>query len=439
MKVILDTTVFGQGFNSRCANVHLLKNFLERTGAEVCIPAVVVEEAVNLVRKSIEEINTKLAATLRLTGNDQAYSKLNSHTGVAVYRKSLDSLIRDLHARVLPMPRVGHEELLMKALGPSKPFVSSGRGYRDALIWFCVLELAKSCDEKIAFISGNTDDWCQNKKDLQFHTDLVGDLKKYAIAIERVLFFPTLGDFIQDCAIETLPVSTPAESKGPPDYLQLLIDGKEWVATLLADLLPEFLQSIGRSNAHVEELEVVALSSPNEIRSSPVRIMDSERRLLQFSAEYRTSLTFIIRKSDLPIWSQQLSWHQREEWDENRLRVMTTIGIRAFFHMIERGESTEDLSIASISLSGDYKATYQGVDPIAVKFHQTEIHAPEYTTWRTVKCRTCGEQFGIGCHRLYPTDDEMACVAKLEEILAADHSAARVHENLYELMNPTSG
>ncbi len=434
MKVVLDTTVLGHGFNSRSADVRLLKSFLERTPAELCVPAIVVEEAVNLVRKSIEEANVKLAAARRLTGNDKAYSKLEVRTALATYSKSLDALLKNLNARVLPYPRVGHEELLRRALVPNKPFVSSGRGYRDALIWFSVLELAQSCNQEIAFISKNTNDFCQGKDEL--HSDLLADLTSKGIGTSRVRFFASLGDFVQQCAIDTLPVSSPSAEVtiGPPDYLQLLIDGKEWIETILAVELPDFLSAFSRADAYVEDMEVLGLSAPTDIRSSPIRMIDSERRLLQFSASYRIAMQFLIRRPDLAVWSQRLSLHQRQDQDENRLRVQATMGIRVFFHMIERGENTEDFSVVSISPTDDYKAAFHGLDPVAVKLHQTEIHAPQHTTWGTVKCDSCGEEFAVGCHRLYPTNTETECVAKLERILAADHKAGRPHENLYDLV-----
>jgi len=75
MKVVIDTTVIGQGFNSRSAELRLLKNFLERTNAELCVPGVVYDEAINLVRKSIEQLNTSVNATRRLTGDEKTIQR----------------------------------------------------------------------------------------------------------------------------------------------------------------------------------------------------------------------------------------------------------------------------------------------------------------------------------------------------------------------------
>jgi len=439
MKIVVDTTVFGQGFNSRSADIGLLKSFIESTHAQLCVPSIVYDEAMNLVRKTIEDVNTKLSSAQRLTGDEKAYAKLNVKGLLSKYVESLDALLKHLNARVLPYPKVGHPDLIKRALAPSKPFVSSGRGYRDALIWFSVLELAESCDKEIAFISANSDDWCQSKKDLRLHDDLLSDLSSMGIGVSRVRFFLSLGEFIQGCAVATLPISSPSMeiTSHPPDYLQLLVDGKELVETMLADALPDFLRQVSRADARVEDVEVMAISTPREMQALPIRIMDSERRFLQFSAEYKLALQFLIKREDLLAWSQRLSFHQRQDWNESFLRVQTTIPVRVSFHMIERGEATEGFSIVSILRTNEYKIVFTGTDPVAIKLHQTEIHAPEHTTMGIVKCESCGEEFALGYHRFFPpTETWKQYENRFKQTLVEDHKAERPHANQYNLLGP---
>jgi predicted nucleic acid-binding protein len=433
MKVVIDTTVFGQGFHSRSADVRLLRNFLERTGAELYLPAIVIEEAANLVRKSMEEANTKLGAVRRLTGDESRYGKLELEGALKIYPESLDALLKSMKAQILPYPSVSHPKLVERALIPNKPFVASGRGYRDTLIWFSILELARNCTTEISFISGNTDDWCQSRNELKLHGDLLKDLDAEGIDTSRFRMFDSLGDFIQRCAVMTLQVASPSmkDAEREPDYLPLLIDGEDWIKTILPQRVAEFLRGFSRADAPVEDVVVLALSSPAQVRASPVRIIDEDRRLLEFSAKYRIALQFLIRKSDLAVWSQRLSMHLRQDWDESHLRVQATMGITALFRMIQRGENTEDFSV--VSVSSDYFGEFHGLDPVAVKLRQTEVHAPEHTTWGTVKCESCGEEFAVGCHRLHPANSEKECVAKLEGILESDHRAGRPHESLYDL------
>lgn len=230
----------------------------------------------------------------------------------------------------------------------------------------------------------------------------MNDLKAKGIDVSSFNYFDSLASFVQKCAIETLPVSSPSEAVAPtpPDYQQLLIDGDKAVETMLASSLADFLRSLSRADLPVEDLEVLGLSAATDIRPSPIRTVDNERRLLDFSAKYRVAIQCLIKKADLGIWSQCLSLHQRQEWDESRLRIQATRAIRVRFHLIEKGENTETFSIASISPA--YYREFTGFDPVAVRGYQSEVHAPDHTDWGKVKCDSCGEEFFLGCHRLYP-------------------------------------
>lgn len=434
MKVIFDTTVLGHGFNAKSADVLLVKKFLDSTSSELCVPATVIEEAVNLVRKSVEGANQELREPQRLTGDITTFKKFDVKSAVAKYRGDLDALLQSLKARILPFPTVSHADLANRALAAYKPFVTGGRGYRDALIWYTVLELASSCGgEDIAFVSANSHDWCKSKTELELHADLVNDLKSKEIDISSFKYFDSLATFVQKCAIETLPVSSPSEELAPtpPDYQQLLVDGDKAVETMLASPLADFLRSLSRADLPVENLEVLGLSAATDIKPSPIRTVDNERRLLEFSAKYRVGIQCLIKKADLAIWSQRLSLQQRQELDESRLRIQATRAIKVLFHLIEKGENTESFDIVSITPA--YYSEYNGFDPVAVRSYQSEMHAPDHTDWGNVKCDSCGEEFFLGCHRLYPQPSRAKHVAMLKQKLAADHKVGRPHEDLYEL------
>lgn len=411
-----------------------LKNFWKAHRRSFASLQSVVEEAVNLVRKGIEEANQKLSEPQRLTGDTATFKKVDVKSAVAKYRSDLDALLQSLKARILPYPAVSHADLVIRALSARKPFVPGGRGYRDALIWYTVLELASGCGgEDVAFVSANSHDWCKTKAELELHSDLVSDLEAKGIEVASFKFFDSLATFVQKYAIETLPVSSPSEevTPTPPDYQQLLIDGDKAVETMLVASLPDFLRSLSRADLPVEDFEVLGLSAATDIRPSPIRTIDNERRLLEFSAKYRVAVQFLIKKTDLAIWSQRLSLHQRQDWDESRLRIQATRAIRVLFHLIEKGENTETFSIASISPA--YYSEFSGFDPVAVKSYQSEVHAPDHTDWGKVKCDSCGEEFFLGYHRLYPQPSPAKYVAMLEQKLAADHKVGRPHEDLYEL------
>jgi PIN domain len=163
MKVVLDTTVFENGFNSRSAEVSLLKSFLARVNAELCIPKVVYDEALNRARKRIAAANSTIDALHRLTGGKEGFQKVNADDALHNYDESLKALLQDLGGEILPYPIVGHEELVRRALVPEKPFVEGGRGYRDALTWYSLLELARTEIREVVFVSANSTDFCEGE------------------------------------------------------------------------------------------------------------------------------------------------------------------------------------------------------------------------------------------------------------------------------------
>jgi len=77
---------------------------------------------------------------------------------------------------ILPFPSVTHEVLVKKCLDARRPFRKKDydRGYRDALIWFSLLEFAQKNSGEVYFISANTSDFGDND---DWHSDFSSDLK----------------------------------------------------------------------------------------------------------------------------------------------------------------------------------------------------------------------------------------------------------------------
>ena len=81
----------------------------------------------------------------------------------------------------LPYPSVPHGELAHRDLDRRKPFAHTGKGYRDALVWYSILELSKTAP-RIAFITNNTDDFAEEKGG-PLHSHLLCDLPQ-GVAVE---------------------------------------------------------------------------------------------------------------------------------------------------------------------------------------------------------------------------------------------------------------
>jgi cysteinyl-tRNA synthetase len=72
--------------------------------------------------------------------------------------------------------------------------------------------------------------------------------------------------------------------------------------------------------------------------------------------------------------------------------------------------------------------------PVAIKFDQSEVHAPDHDTWGTVSCENCEAKFAIGPNRTFGSrSTPEVCAKQLEELLSADHRLGQPHKNSYEL------
>jgi hypothetical protein len=353
MKVVLDTTVFENGFNSRSAEVSLLRSFLVRVDAELCIPKVVYEEALNRARKRIADANSRIDMLHRLTGGEEGFQKVKPEDALRSYDDSLTALLKDFSARILPYPVVGHEELVKRALVPAKPFVEGGRGYRDALIWYSLLDLARSETGEVVLVSENSGDWCDGGKEFRLHSSLTKELEALACGTARVVIVPNLTEFNRRYTVSNLAVEPepPLAEEMPVDYLQLLVDGTDLIESHLLAALPDSIRRVGANLASLGELDILGMSSPLNVQHEHPRTLDSERRLLQFSADYRVTVDVVIQRSEASWWMRRFSFQLRRDWHFDQIRAYVTLPVRASFQMIERGENTEQFSLASAEIA----------------------------------------------------------------------------------------
>jgi hypothetical protein len=353
MKVVLDTTVFENGFNSRSAEVSLLKTFIVRAHAELCVPTVVYDEALNRARKRITAANSSIDAVHRLTGGNEGFQKVRLEDSLRTYDESLKALLHEFSAQLLPYPSVGHAELVKRALVPAKPFVESGRGYRDALIWHSLLDLARCETGEVVFISENSADWCEGGKELRLHGSLAKELEALGSGAASVLIVPNLAEFNRRYTVSSLAVEakTFLADEKPVDYLRFLVDEKDLIESLIVGALPDAIRRTGANLMSPNELELIGMSSPFNLQHEEPRTLDAGRRLLQFSADYRVAVDAIIQRSEATLWMKRFSFQLRRDWHFGQVRASVTIPVRATFQLIEGGENIDQFSLASAEIA----------------------------------------------------------------------------------------
>ncbi len=169
-----------------------LRTLLEagpRLGLACCVPAIVLDEVVIVYRRQLDEAAAKLEKAFRtwerLTGEAGSFTVPDDATRqleTVAYRQFLETHLDQWGARVLAYPRVPHEDLVQRAASRRKPFAESGSGYRDALIWATVVELATEEQRRrptslrprsIVFATQNTRDFAEGSR---LHHELAADL-----------------------------------------------------------------------------------------------------------------------------------------------------------------------------------------------------------------------------------------------------------------------
>ena len=114
----------------------------------------------------------------------------------AGYRAHLIEVIQAAGAQLVDLPEVADQELVERSLKRQAPFDSSGkRGYRDALIWHNLLEVARSGDS-IVFATADGD-FREDEMSDRLDKHLIRDLRERGIDPGRVSLVRTLAEVVE--------------------------------------------------------------------------------------------------------------------------------------------------------------------------------------------------------------------------------------------------
>ncbi|TDD91069.1 DUF4935 domain-containing protein [Actinomadura darangshiensis] len=146
--------------------------------AQLWVPEVVIREAGRRYCTQVDQQYTKLK------GVDRALRALNwerdpqpvddpRHDQVESLKDGYELWLRQLLGRlgavILPLPQMGHDEIVRRMLAEERPFRIKGDdkkrgpdGYRDMLIWASIAERAATLEpaDTLYFVTGNHNDFC---------------------------------------------------------------------------------------------------------------------------------------------------------------------------------------------------------------------------------------------------------------------------------------
>jgi hypothetical protein len=205
MRVVLDANILGRHPDPL---IGLMKELIDSASVgayRVVVPEIAIREVEAMCRREVAQAVSK--ATAALSGP----SRFGIRGDVGDQGKALRAKAEEFgpqlrqaleHAGVefLPVPDIGHADLLERIFAGRKPFTGadgSDRGYKDALIWAGVLELATN-DESVYFVTDNYKDFAESQEGGALHHDLVSDLRSRGLPDDSVKVVRSLEGFFEE-------------------------------------------------------------------------------------------------------------------------------------------------------------------------------------------------------------------------------------------------
>lgn len=167
----------------------------------------------------------------------------------------------------------------------ANPVKDSDRSYRDALIWFGVLdEAAQDTELQVVFVSSNVNDFADASK-TQFHEHLIADMEMRGVATSRLTYCPSLEDFVaaaQSAEQESKSAEEEAKSAEEEDKLRTslrfdtaFLDALQLSARELAEpLMERFLAMTQNSTGYLADFSIgivslLSIQSVRQLASAP--------------------------------------------------------------------------------------------------------------------------------------------------------------------------
>lgn len=291
MKVLLDSNIIISDFNFKNPSSQILLENAKREKIQVYIPQIVKDEVKNKFRERINSIKSSIDkefAVLNKISNQQYDSNITQKIveyEVVRYDAFLNQLIDEFHFIVIPYPSTSHKVIAARAIAKTKPFKSSGVGYRDCLIWENIKTLLTK-DKKILilpelfFLTANSKDFATTEGH-ELHPDLVSELTEEGYHLESIQLFSTLNEYID----KLVKINLEQENR-----LQKIIANNESENFHLKTVVSEFLNET-LVNSELDSYEV---GLPQEYENLEVRSVSEDFENIEISVKRLTAERFII-------------------------------------------------------------------------------------------------------------------------------------------------
>lgn len=191
MHVLLDTNIYLTDVTFGKPEHEALKNYLQTAHGTIIMP--------NIVQREVEK-NIKAKVDSEVKRISQLYSVSLGLIQAPPSAQMIEEALLGRFMEGLRRNRISNishgettlEQIVERSLSETPPFKSKGRGLRDALIWYSLLDfLRNNPGDTVAFITDNSQDFGKGS----LSPELMDELTQLGFQ-ERVFYFATLNDFL---------------------------------------------------------------------------------------------------------------------------------------------------------------------------------------------------------------------------------------------------
>lgn len=200
MNVVLDTNILREDLLMKSTKFNILFDYLKKTNSKIIMPKIVYQEiAAVYEREIIDRLQgfrkAKGALEGALVGGSIQDFKIVITNEVEKYLAFLKKKLGISDNDIVPYKDDYLKEIVERAIRRTKPFSERDEGFRDALLWLTILDIARTTDQKILiFISNNVKHFASNGC---LHYTLLKEAEDEGLTIK---YYNSISHFIKDHA-----------------------------------------------------------------------------------------------------------------------------------------------------------------------------------------------------------------------------------------------
>jgi hypothetical protein len=345
MIVVVDTNAFQGDPAMRRRDFRLLLSEHDRKTLRLAIPEVVLGELPKLYREHLGNASKKAADGLAQLKNldieTPSLSVPSLDAAQETYRMLLRLRLKEAEILMPPLPDTTVAALYQQAVNERRPFQGRGRGFKDALIWKTICELAK--DDEVLLVTDNYKDFAESaERSDVLHHHLKEDLAALGHPNDRVRVVENLKSLIAN--------HVPTSARHLEKARGLLNQDTDWARSLFEtinralwhfDTTPQ-VTVVASRNAAVENVSVSQCEAQGAAIEDAFDI-DEQNVSLEVLIEARLQFDFTAPTASAEWFSEEHTDVEIDVWEDSFVQGHT--GDRLVFVRYAVDFDTETLKL----------------------------------------------------------------------------------------------